>query len=467
MLRGARDLLSVPDPVEAELTASLLISPWWMSRERAESMEDALADGVVGYAVRQRSREALALLRAVSKLGPRSVRAKAGAAADGLSRSGVAEPPWRLAELRPRECWVLLDTFGDEEAIVVDFGDHTVVVLADHNRLGAAVDAMVGEKSRAAVALLATRMTGTAVSPEEAGVRLTRALSRSRLLAVELLSEDLCEAWAFLLRRAEALPGGTESEAGPADGEAPVREFLGSAHATGLPGEAESLARLIVGHDPGQPDRVSPAKVTGFLRDWLPGHAVLTAAQEQALREVLEAWTRFAGERRGLPASAVRQVETAILEWTGELDELNARYAAGDHETLARRRFAVPYTLLGEDAYATLDLAEGRDRRLLIEMEHPLQRDVLHDPQVQEIGGVNPRLHIVAHATVADQLWNDDPPVVWQTAKRLMSQGYDRRQALAMIADALVEDLRHTIADDRPPTSDGYIERLNALPNQA
>ena len=49
-----------------------------------------------------------------------------------------------------------------------------------------------------------------------------------------------------------------------------------------------------------QAARVSPAKVAGFLLDWVPAKVILEDADRDALPGVVTAWVRWAGKRTGL-----------------------------------------------------------------------------------------------------------------------------------------------------------------------
>jgi hypothetical protein len=44
---------------------------------------------------------------------------------------------------------------------------------------------------------------------------------------------------------------------------------------------------------------------------------------------------------------------------------------------------------------------------------------------------VNPVLHIAMHEIVANQLWANDPPEMWETAVRLLDAGYERHEVFA------------------------------------
>ena len=94
-----------------------------------------------------------------------------------------------------------------------------------------------------------------------------------------------------------------------------------------------------------------------------------------------------------------------------------------------RRAFTLPPTS-GEYDGVDLSLINRDDpveRRLVIEAEHPELRRALQTGQ-REIHlwdtTVNPVLHIAMHEIVANQLWANAPPEVWQTAKRLPTAGY-------------------------------------------
>jgi len=98
-----------------------------------------------------------------------------------------------------------------------------------------------------------------------------------------------------------------------------------------------------------------------------------------------------------------------------------------------------------------LDPADEDERRTLIEAEHPEFRGAIED-DVREIhtGGrvVSPNLHIAMHEIVANQLWADEPPEVWQTAQRLTAAGYDRHEVLHMLGSVVAEEVWRSLAGD-------------------
>ncbi|HEY3480195.1 MAG TPA: DUF1841 family protein, partial [Streptomyces sp.] len=219
-----------------------------------------------------------------------------------------------------------------------------------------------------------------------------------------------------------------------------------------------------------------------FLHDWLP-------AEEEdddlaAMPAVVSAWARWAGGRSGLPPEAVAEVAAVADEcgshFRGKYEELvsvsvGQSYLAGleltgdlaeAQDALDRRIFAMPYvgaTVGGED-YPQLDPADPDDRRLLIEGEHPEYHQVLTDPAAgDEIGGVNPRLHLSIHEIVANQLWADDPPEVWQAARRLRDRGVDRHEILHRLMAAAVDQLHGALTSGTAADMAAYAGALDRI----
>lgn len=90
-----------------------------------------------------------------------------------------------------------------------------------------------------------------------------------------------------------------------------------------------------------------------------------------------------------------------------------------------------------------LDPADEDDRAALIRAQHPRMAAAIERGEDEvEVGGeiVNPRLHLAMHELVANRLWADDPPGVWQTARELTGQGHDPHEVLHLLgADAMRE----------------------------
>lgn len=114
------------------------------------------------------------------------------------------------------------------------------------------------------------------------------------------------------------------------------------------------------------------------------------------------------------------------------------------------------------------DLADEDLRAVVIRAEHPEFEEALK-AGVREFDGpdgtVNPRLHLVVQGIVATQLWDDSPPEVWATAKRLLEAGYERHEVLNMLGWPVAAQVWEAWHDERAYDRDAHIAALNALPD--
>ncbi len=136
----------------------------------------------------------------------------------------------------------------------------------------------------------------------------------------------------------------------------------------------------------------------------------------------------------------------------------------------ARRAWAVPRATgsLGSIELRYLDPANPDDRYFLILSEHPELREAIErDFDEMEIDGnvFNPRLHLVMHEVVANQLWSGEPPEVWQTARRLEGLGYERHEILHMLGSVAVEHIWEVLKEGRRYDHARYVAALAALPD--
>lgn len=114
-----------------------------------------------------------------------------------------------------------------------------------------------------------------------------------------------------------------------------------------------------------------------------------------------------------------------------------------------------------------LDAADPDERRILIEAEHPeLHRALRRRDDEIIVGGapINPRLHIAMHEIVANQLWDDDPPEVWETAKRLTALGYERHEVLHMLGSVAAREVWRVLDAGPPSDPARYVASLADLP---
>jgi hypothetical protein len=114
-----------------------------------------------------------------------------------------------------------------------------------------------------------------------------------------------------------------------------------------------------------------------------------------------------------------------------------------------------------------LDRDNPDERRILIEAEHPELHGALGGGLHEiELNGttMNPVLHIAMHEIVVNQLWDDDPPEMWQTAQRLLAQGYPRHDVLHMLASVVSTEVFEIMRSQEPHDIERVRAALAALP---
>jgi Domain of unknown function (DUF1841) len=133
----------------------------------------------------------------------------------------------------------------------------------------------------------------------------------------------------------------------------------------------------------------------------------------------------------------------------------------------ARLQFVADPVVLAQLQLGLEDLADEDLRGVLIHAEHPEFEEALA-AGVREFDGptgpVNPRLHLIVHGIVATQLWDDSPPEVWKTAKRLLQAGYERHEVLHMLGRPVAAQVWEAWHDERAYDRDAHVAALDALP---
>lgn len=348
ILEDAAGLLETDDPVEAELFASGVVAlPATPGRGGpAFSDGDAFAGALAAEAQARGTRASLALLLALSEVAPPSWRGIVGPAAQALVALGIDAPPWMgsIGSASFAGAWLGTDPFGDQDLILVSFqhqgqSPHALQLLVDHNEGGIIKDAqLVPEVAevlqgwRAGMSDLEFRQLGAA----ETSTRVARALEVSSLnWTMPPWTDDFLRLRALIAARLEVMPPPRleqEPEVMPEElRTALVKEFLGSTE--GEPARRKKAAVHLLGPlvdcradyvADGDPLRWSPEVVERFadqfLRkvDWEPDDL-------RRLPDLLHAWIRFAGRRRGVPDHLLRQTLEAVTA------NRNLLEAAGDH----------------------------------------------------------------------------------------------------------------------------------------
>ncbi|MDA2811962.1 hypothetical protein O4J56_15070 [Nocardiopsis sp. RSe5-2] len=263
MLRVARALLAMRDPLDAELALSRMLGAWWgrsMPGMSGDDVERHLGEGLIARATAARSPAGLALLSGIAALGPTEHRrelARQGALA--LSDHGMALPAWvrELGAARPVAAYRSGDRFGDADEVVCTFrrtteaedpadgpaagsgaadapgepdeasATHALIAVIDHNAGGVLRDAWVTSKVGRLLEHARTEAghnpmaVFTRISPGRARTLLEAALRRTdrvvaggtgrpaRLTAArrdDLLGGSLSSVHALLRSRMRALP---------------------------------------------------------------------------------------------------------------------------------------------------------------------------------------------------------------------------------------------------------------------
>jgi hypothetical protein len=147
------------------------------------------------------------------------------------------------------------------------------------------------------------------------------------------------------------MPAGSSTPKAPEPDEAErtqlLSEFLNSEETVGLFGEGNespevvehlSMSVMTFSFDCvwGTPLRFSPVMVEIFCLDWAPRKIAVDGEEFTILPDVLAAWIRFAGRRRGIPEEAIRESVEAAYDYAPEMIDLASDPASwGPAKTIA------------------------------------------------------------------------------------------------------------------------------------
>ena len=474
-LHAARELLAVRSPLDAELLVSDLLGTWWPQRHHTiggAGVEQLVGEGLVEYAAGRRSPAALALLSGIACLGTSRQAAAAEQAAITLIDAGVRTPRWadHLGMVTAANCYVNPDEWGDQDELICVYSydgeePHALVCVIDYNSSGMIKDGWVSSQVDKLLdhcqRVSAAREGGPPedrfrqIDPPQARKMLEAALAATDDAEDPLVSDTFAAKHAFIRSRIRALPptssrGARAKRFWTTERRALLAaEFLASDEAEELSDRraasrcADRIIDFGCDQDSGRPLRMSPFKVQTFMLTWLPRKVVLSAADQNGMPHVLNAWIRWSGRKRGLAESAIAQTLdtlfdsmstfTRIYRDPAELgidEELAARLLPdSDLEALPRRVFAFPL-LVGKHGgvdLSKLDPANPSDRRLLLAADHDTKTG---SPSSAGVGR-----HIDRHLALADRLWRGSPPALWDAAQRLLDTGEDRHMVLHALMD--------------------------------
>lgn len=113
------------------------------------------------------------------------------------------------------------------------------------------------------------------------------------------------------------------------------------------------------------------------------------------------------------------------------------------------------------------DLADPDVRAVVIRADHPELDRALRDGQDEvQVNGepVSIRLHLQMHQVLAAQLVDDEPPEVFQTARRLLAAGYERHEVCHMLAAPVSNQIYAMLSGGEPYDRARHIAELEAMP---
>lgn len=352
LLRSAgSDLTDDLEPLGVELWASQLWCIWDRSELVGMDAVEVFAGGLIAYATKRATEEALRAMLALGAVAPELYGAKARRAAARLARRGIAKPSWSgvVGRSVPNQAWLSYDPVDDDGVnVMVEFdglgGAHTVGLYIDHNLRGLAKDvfAVPAGTDEVIKRLRDCPDSGEVlyrqISVAEAAARWRVALEATDMTIDAPVAEDLHDLRALVLARLAKMPARARVPqplaVGEGEREQLLVEFLESDETIGLWGvekedkvAAEHLAMQVMtfGLDyvEGSPLRFSPVMVEIFCLDWAPRKI---AADEEAfglLPDVLAAWIRFAGRRRGISQESISEAVAATYDYAPEMIELS------------------------------------------------------------------------------------------------------------------------------------------------
>lgn len=331
--------------LDAELWASTLLGSWWPSPLGIDSSVTDMEVGgpIVAAIARVGGPGAIAALVALGEVCESELALVARNEADRLLARGVPWPPWgdaimeaeivRTAVMRERifddGITVFIETRhgeGDRHAIGV-YIDNNLGVIAKDLVLAESIDQI--EQTMAASPPDIGEIVLEPIDPVEAGARIRAAMELTDMTIDAPVGEDYAALRALAILRADELPGGevdiSRPELSMHERDALLSDFLAAPEADGIEEgtDAAEVARLAIdycaGYVDGDPLRWSPVVVELFMADWLPRKLLADRAMFEAVPQALDAWVRYAGRRRGIPAEAIEHTAASIPGWIGEM----------------------------------------------------------------------------------------------------------------------------------------------------
>jgi len=526
VIDGCAELETVTDALEAELWLANNVCTIRGKAPDDDAFQLAMLD-LVDEAERDGRRQCLLLLRTMAAAGPQEAAEPATDAASRLTgrmspEAAAGLPEWvtELGEVTVvGDCSVWADAFGEYLQVFCEYAHagggrrhgllftvdmafrgvmHSVVVVVapkeldqvvpdmkrdarrDGGRFERVPTAEAGGVLRAALAALADPMLPS-----------LRTAARNDSLST-MLPSAARRVLAMPGERPGALPRERVAAMWPAQRrQALVEEFLAAHQGKWADARrARMFAARIVDASVDAlgfpPDRIGPSSVARLFGEVLPGSVIIPRPLLDLSQQVAQAWVRWRTKAQDPPRAARRQLRRtahAVLTLFPSLC-LNPRFnrfapyvadapaVATDgavlQEILDRRWFAVPLPGQRGDGLIDIpepvnDLSTGHKHVDELDAAHPTHRHLI--TAVGQAAQGTQTHRIPAYAAIVEQLWNNQPAAVWQTAAQLSATGLPRQQVLDRLARAWERHGPATDTDDLAPgpDTDSYIAALHAL----
>ncbi|MFC4114189.1 hypothetical protein ACFO0F_16420 [Nonomuraea zeae] len=342
LLRDARQLTGLADPLIAETWASNWLGQAWVSAELSErEPEHRLCMEVTGRASTTPSPHGLAAIAALARVAPATDLAMLAETIDILQETQPL-PPWHTAASADTawtatSAWRAVDVWDSENVLLIDYdGAHPHTLMAQVLKPGGLMIGKIAILEPGAAAQWDQQhgsdevpMPISQAPAPEVLADLADALRTTDITWPRNDDEDFVDNRALAWSRCrDHLPGWPERDSLPeAERDRLIQQFTTTHDRDDE--VSRSLAELFLDYGEGYiisgPLAWSPDEVMLLLTDWLPRKAVLDAAQRAALPDVLRRWLAYALDQRGVDprwiTPVVDAVDTHLREFARAFDD--------------------------------------------------------------------------------------------------------------------------------------------------
>jgi hypothetical protein len=466
MLNRLLSAVAAGDPLKAEIeTATFMAIPNATGKATPEQAEAFITKVMVDGAVNLRTPDGAALLRLLALLGSPATKRAAREGLGRLTQAGIYPPDWvtEAGKPVPGRAWRRYDVFGDHEVVAVTFsyGDAEHAIVAQVDLTGFPTAVMVGVTPNPADVIEGMTRDDDEfervepISLTEARRRLEEPLDRCEGDPIPGTGPDTVVFLPLMRSRVRRLPAGDGSPVPlftADDRKAAVDEFLSSPLAAEAVAADEAATRfwaeVLTGYSSHVPDeppgQVGPRKLTHILLGHAPNIFTLTPAQRGHLEPAVTAWTRWSAARRGLDDKATARLTERLPGVFGRFDE-----AYGDDGAALARTYMADLassdadvswlaTRVGKRMFA-LPMPEPGEASELTDAGDPLVRRAMTMVEFADCSppaGLSRVEFMTAVHRVISELWDDDPPETFATAKLLFAEGLDRHEVIHALAES-------------------------------